>query len=275
VKTISAALLALVAVLCLAFYIASLDMANFGIDWQSIRPASLAIVAGESPYGAWYFNPPWLAAMLIPLALLPFQASAALMFAINISAFMAIFARLRIYPVLALILLLIVFRSAFFGNVEGLVLLGAIMPPWIGLFLVLIKPQVGIGIALYWLWFAWKDKRILRTFGPVIFALSLSFIIYGNWLQSNITAQSWNASIFPYGVPFGLLLLWISCKTRNIGGAIAAGVLFSPYVNMWMSWAFLPIGLAIMIPDIVKAQNGRIINFRRLFAFVIRPRFGG
>jgi hypothetical protein len=57
------------------------------------------------------------------------------------------------------------------GNINAFVMLGFILPPQWGLFLVTLKPQIGGGISIYWLVDAWRKgrfKEVARVFLPVM-----------------------------------------------------------------------------------------------------------
>jgi hypothetical protein len=233
---------------------------NFPIggDWRIIRQAALDIQAGRSPYTGEFYSPPFVAITLLPLAWLPWQAGSLVIFAGNLLAFMLAYQRSGIRPLFTAPLLWLSLNSAIFGNIEGMVALGFTLPPALGLFFALAKPQIGVGMAAFWAAEAWRAggwRGVLRTFAPVTAALILSFSFYGWWPASNPANESWNGSIFPWGVPAGLGLLAYAILKRRPGGAIAAGVLCAPYVNQFMSWAFLWIGLAAILSDRKRELN--------------------
>jgi len=141
--------------------------------------------------------------------------------------------------------------NALNGQVDFLIVLGFLMPPQIGLFFVAIKPQLGIGIALYWLVQAYQQggvRKVLKTFVPVALASLLSMAIYGIWsivprfdvfLGKN---YDWDASIFPFGLPIGLALLINAIQHKDQFKAIIAGPLMAPYLGVY-SWAVPLLGL--------------------------------
>ena len=94
--------------------------------------------------------------------------------------------RLRFKPFAAVIVLLspFVFHNAVDNNIDWLVSLGIVMPPQWGIFLLLGKPQMGIGIVIMWLIHAWrqgKTKEVIKLIGPVGIISLLSFIPFGFW----------------------------------------------------------------------------------------------
>jgi hypothetical protein len=139
-----------------------------GVDWvESFRPATLEFMAGRSPYTVeGFFNPPWMLIPFIPFAILPIKISNLILVDIGLLCFLFIVFRLKIRPLIALLFLLfpttlVVLHTV---NIEWLVILGLVFPPQIGLFFILIKPQVGIAMAIYWL-IVTPNK--LKTFLPV------------------------------------------------------------------------------------------------------------
>ncbi len=186
-----------------------------GVDWQySIRPAVFELLAGRSPYhldlgiqGSWdpyaFFNAPW--------ALLPVAVGRALLAIITILSFAYTAHRLGGKP-LAIGLLLVsppVMHELLVGNIDWLAALGFILPPQIGLFFVSIKPQVGIGVAIFWLVEAWRKggwREVVRVFWPITAALALSMLIFGLWPLrfATQTGVGWNASLWPMSIPVGL-----------------------------------------------------------------------
>jgi hypothetical protein len=156
--------------------------------------------------------------------------------------------RIRLHPVV--LLALVAFSGMIFsstnGNIDGFVALGFILPAPVGLLLVLLKPQIGAGLVLYYAWIYRKDARKLTcTLAPVTIAYMLSFVIYGNWISTGVLLHS-SAQIFPLGVPAGVAFLVLALWRRNPLYTLPVGVLFSPYVNSF-SWSFLWLGLAYII----------------------------
>jgi len=133
-------------------------------------------------------------------------------------------------------------------NVDILVLIGFVLPAPIGLFFVIIKPQMGIALVVFWLVEAWRNggiKEVFKTFSPVTIATLLSFIIFGNWQaerQSDLPGSFWNASLWPWVIPIGLVLVMLSLRHRRKDYAISASPFLSPYLA-YHSWAGVLLGL--------------------------------
>lgn len=214
---------------------------GFAVDWKGwIRPAILTTMSGESPYESYLgILPPWTYVLLSPVALLEPAQGAAVNFVLTYFGYFFMLYRLRLKPVYTALFLLspFVFQNALNGNIDWLAAVGFALPAPVGLFFVLIKPQIGFGIALYWLIGAWRSggvKQVLRTFSPVTSAYLLSFAIYGFWPAQQLThmpQDTYNASIFPLGLPIAAALIWLAVRKKKPTYAMAAGPFMAPYVN--------------------------------------------
>lgn len=134
----------------------------FGVDWKEfIGPDVRLLLSGGNPYLQHYtvmndahgLYPPWAYLLLSPLTLFTPGLGSVFIFSITYMAFALVLWKLRYkWSVILLILLSpFIYQCAWSGNIDWLAALGFIMPAPIGLIFALIKPQVGIGIAIYWL----------------------------------------------------------------------------------------------------------------------------
>lgn len=110
------------------------------------------------------------------------------------------------------------------GNIDALVLLGFVLPP-----------QIGAGVALYWLVESWRQKgfrEVIRVFAPITAAWFVSFLLFGLWplRGEQEVDQWWNASLWPLFIPVGLGLIVAALRRRRIEYAMAASPCLSPYV---------------------------------------------
>lgn len=213
-----------------------------GIDWRdTYRPAAQAVLSGESPYSAVpiFFAAPWSLIPLLPYAFMPEPLGRALLFLVGLGTFSVIAYRLGAKPITLTVFLLSppVIHCLLNSNIEWLALLGVILPPQIGLFFVVIKPQIGIGIAIFWLIQSWRKggwREAIRVFAPVTLALLVSFALYGLWplrfRETLALSQNFNASLWPMSIPVGLTLLVASLRKHNIRMAMASSPCLSPYV---------------------------------------------
>ncbi len=215
---------------------------GFGVDWKGyIRPITLAFIHGESPYAhGMVLHPPWAYLLLAPIALFPETLGATIMFALNYFIYGLILLRMKARP-LSLLLFLslpLVLLNGINGNVDWLCLVGIIFPQPIGLLFLAIKPQIGAGIALFWMVEAWRNggiKKFLFLIAPTTLAYLLSFILYGFWpsvMLTNMVNDSYNASLGPIGVVIGGVMLAQAIHLRKRGLALMSSPFFAPYINI-------------------------------------------
>lgn len=240
-----------------------------GIDWHdTFRPAALEVLAGRSPYrNPGFVYPAWAILPMLPLALLSEQIGRAILFLISAAALIIVAYRMGARP-LALCMFLLsppVLHELLNANIDWLGLIGLVLPPQLGLFFVVIKPQIGSAVALWWLIEAWRDggaKEVIRVFAPVTIALSLTFLLFGFWPLAYLERVDywWNASLWPASIPVGLALIVSAIRHRDIRFAAAASPCLSPYVllHSWTGalvavirnqWEFLAavVGLWILV----------------------------
>lgn len=215
-------------------------MKDWGIDWKvNIRWASVNVITGHTPYtSVIQCLPPWIYLLLSPIAILPEDLGIAVIFVLTYMVVAFVLYRLNgnIWIIIAFLLNSYIWKNARVGNIDFLAMFGFILPPQIGLFFVLIKPQIGAGIAIFWLIEAWrkgKFREIFRIFAPVTIAYLLSFLLYGLWPLKVIgmTHDPYNSSLWPWAIPIGVILLYKSIRERNSLFAIGASPFVAPYVN--------------------------------------------
>jgi hypothetical protein len=213
----------------------------YGIDWhEAFRPASLALLSGVSPYTVdKFYAAPWSLLPLLPLALLPENIGRGVLFSASIFSLVLIARHLKAKPlsVVAFLLSPPVLHGLLNANIDWMAMLGFVLPPQIGLVFVVVKPQVGIGLVIYWLVEAWregKSKRVIQIFWPVVLVTIVSFLLFGFWPLRfhGITDYSgkFNASLWPTSIPIGLTLMATSIRKEEPRYAIASSPCFSPHV---------------------------------------------
>ncbi len=218
------------------------------LDWiENYGPAALAVWHGTSPYTVdHFFAAPWAVIPLIPFAMMPYSIGRWCLFIIGVCTFAYVAYRLGAKPLTLAFFILSypVLSDLANGNIEWLAMLGFVLPPQIGLIFVLIKPQVGIGITIYWLIEAYRQggiQQVIKTFLPLTIVTLLSFASYGFWpmhfldtlaMARNIQANhaiDYNASLWPFGLIIGLALVVISVIKKQKNLSIMAGPFLSPY----------------------------------------------
>jgi hypothetical protein len=228
----------------------------YGIDWSTyFRPAARAMLSGKSPYDVpGFFNPPWALIPLLPLALLPESLGRAALFLISFGSMALIVRRLgatSILAVTAFLCSLPVGHGLFNANIDWLVMLGFIMPPQFGMLFACIKPQVGMAVIFFWIVEALRRggvREALRISMPLILLTLVSLLIYGWWPGKPGSAviqgdTGFNSYTWPLSVPFGLIFLALSMKTRNIRWSMPASPCLAPYAA-FHSWAAALVALA-------------------------------
>lgn len=233
------------------FYI-FLSRCNPGGDWQAVlRPSTLSFLAGNNPYTEHRFlSPPWAFVVLIPPALLDPHEGSALFALIGAAGYLLAFYRLKAKP---LIIFFLIANPAFFAalfnpNFDWAVALGYTLPPPIGLFFVLAKPQISAPLVFFWFVEAWHSggyRKVLWFFSPVVIAYGLSIIFFGPWMLhmgEATNSLSNTANVWPWDLMVGLVLLTLSMRHRKNNLALMAGPFFSPYLAPY-SWLPASLGL--------------------------------
>lgn len=209
-----------------------------GQDWMEFfRPATLAMLHGESPYSIKNFhNAPWTLLPFFPLAVLPHRLGRLGLFLFGFSSFVYIAFKLKAKPPSLLLFLTSfpVVACLYGGGLDWMPMLSFVTPAPVSLLFAAMKPQVGIGIGFFWLIDAWLEggiKRVARDFLPIVILLLLSFAHYGFWIGTSL--GKWdspvNAAFFPYLIPIGLYLLY----TRQKPAAMASCICLSPYYTFF------------------------------------------
>lgn len=243
-----------------------------GVDWKgAFRRAALKMLAGESPYQITsFFNPPWTLFPLLPIALLSPALGSAVMYVLNLFSylFVAIKLKTNFWLIIVFVLLSNMILNSNNGNIEGILAIGFILPPQIGLFFVLAKPQMGIAVAVFWAIESYRTgglEKIIQVFLPVVLAYIISFVIFGVYIKNSVQLADvwWNSSIFPEGVPIGIILLGIAIWKREIKFAIAASPFFATYLTPH-TWAVVWLGLLSLFPQKIQFKREEVVQFNNL-----------
>ncbi len=214
----------------------------------AFRPAALEILHGRSPYNAeGFFNPPWTAILLIPFAVLPENGGRALMVIAAMATYAYVAHKLGANKFTIALLLLSPpsLHGIMNGNIDWLAVLGVVLPPWLGLFFLAIKPQVGMIVVLYLFFAEWRKGgfwQVLKTFAPVGLASVLSIALFGLWFLEipRVNEIVINASLLPLALPMGLAFAVASIRKNDLRYAMIASPMLSPYLllHSWIG-AFL------------------------------------
>lgn len=237
-----------------------------GIDWrETYYPAARAVLEGANPYLAapTFRNLPWTLIPMLPLAIFSERVSGALYFILTLALYAWVAVRLKASR--AALIAFLLSSPVVYGmrmlNVDALALVGFILPPQIGLFFVLIKPQMGIAMIPFWMFETWREggwRALLLAFLPATIAATLSLVIFGTASigRSNDLLQStWNASLWPWAFPIGFALTILSIRNRRKDQAMAASPFLSPYLA-YHSWVSVLAGLMQRDLELILAVIG-------------------
>lgn len=217
-------------------------------DFSIFFDACRAMLSGASPYSVpGFYNPSWALLPFLPLTLLPYALARELYALLTCAGFITALWRFHIKPLYILIISLcsaLLWVNIMQANVDWLVLLGATLPPPIGIWFVMIKPQVGVGVVLFWL--LSRPTRRPIVFVPVALALVLNYAILG--LPSFATGASMD--VFPIGLPVAAWLLIESVRHADINKAAPGGAFAAPYYGI-TSW--------LMIAPLTRSRRALII----------------
>jgi hypothetical protein len=241
---------------------------NIGMDWHFFREAFFELIAFRSPFNVQgYFNPPWVLPILAPLLILPERLGSSIVSALSLIgiAFLCYKQGAKPLVILAILFSPAVILEARCANITWLVALGLLLPPKWGLLIVLIKPQVGVGIAIYWIIEAWRNGRlraVINLIAPTTAAFLISILLFGLWPLNfrNAIATPWNFSHWEIFLPIGLMLLITALRNRKPQLAIVCSPMLSPYISLH-AWLISLIGLSSDILFTLIAVIGLWIIF--------------
>jgi hypothetical protein len=159
-------------------------------------------------------------------------------FAITILALIVRMWRYRARPwrVMLAIISLPTLWLLFLGNVDGLVMVGLLLLPVLGVPLVLIKPQVAS--------FALLSNR--RVFVATLIWVMLSIVLWGPWPLNLLTVGNaqwridWpqDITLYPWGAILAMPLLWLSRGDEDM--LMAAGSLMTPHLFPYHFYILMP-----------------------------------
>jgi hypothetical protein len=221
-------------------------------DWTGVyQPAAINLITGKSPYAIQYYvAPPWVLIPLIPLAILPGQIGRIVIFWLSIAAF-AFLARKNGANLLTVVALLVSYPVVYgliYAQIDWLAMLGILLPPWLGIILLMAKPQIGIGVALFLGYEAWAEggiRKLVSVFLPLVCITIVCYIAFGSDLftKSSLVFTATNTSLWPRSLPIGLVILVAAIRRRKKFFSLTASPFLSPYLSVH-SWASAIVGLS-------------------------------
>ena len=212
-----------------------------GADWyQAYRPAVNTFLRGKNPYGANFYNPPWALLFIAPITILTPPWDFGLLLFVHFVVFGIIGIKFGLSPFSFVLALLSypVLAGMFAGQIEWLPLLGLIMPPWLGVLFLMIKPQVGIGVLVYWAIVRFHNDGIIgvcKLFALGAVCLTISLLLYGFWPGNMVgLVEREGTGLWPYIAVLGVYLLYRAVARSSQNSALLAGPCLSPHV-----WGYL------------------------------------
>ena len=228
----------------LAFIVAvagfSLVPLHGGDDWEVFRQAALRLfnaqpLCGEPVFQGFYFyNAPWLAVLLSPLALLPSKLGWAFLSVASLVLTLLVVRRWQaglIKPVLAILsppMLYILLH----GQVDALVLGGILLPTSVWGLVAFAKPQVAFGLAFGGLI---HRRQLIQLMLVAVSGLTLSLLLFGLWPLAILNQPGpvgdhniWGG-LWPFQVPVGLAILLFGIDRQDERFLVAASPFFLPY----------------------------------------------
>ncbi|MBP7686318.1 MAG: hypothetical protein KA765_00315, partial [Thermoflexales bacterium] len=182
-------------------------------DFQVFYNAAVAWLSGASPYSVYgFWNPVWGVLPFLPLTLLPITVAQWVWVVATLLGAMLALARFKVPPVrVAAFVLLSPFclLNFHFANVDWLVLLGATLPPQVGIWLVALKPQTGFVVIMGWTLRTWRKdgwRGVAKLLLPISIVVVIQLVTIGFGVP-DAKATASNFSLLPWGIPFGVLML--------------------------------------------------------------------
>lgn len=177
---------------------------------------------------------PWAMLVLMPLRLFSARLATAI---INTLSVLLLALVVKRYEGDILVVLPILFSPIGYvllsnGQTDVLVLSSVLLPAGWDL-LLFWKPQVHLHA--YWVRFLENPKTYIWV-GIVL--IGISFIVWGFWPaaiflfgRDQLLSGWWNRSFWPYGIPLGLLFVYLSITKKDEGYGVMASPLLFPYVG--------------------------------------------
>jgi hypothetical protein len=271
----------LLIILILVGVLIALAVFPYAGEFHDFYSAGQNVLAGQNPYtDPRYYSPIWVAIAFAPLALLPEELAWRLYAGVSFVLYAVILFRLLPNRRLAWLALLspFLFAHLWNGNIEWAVLWGIVLPPPLGMWLLLAKPQMALGVVLLIVWqLRPKPRALLITFVPVGLVLLVSVVLGMGRLADFTQLGLWNTSLFPFSVLIGLPLLIYALRKNQTAPALVAGPLCSPYVLSTTWVAVLPLAAQhwlVLIPVIIVCWAWELNHVFGILDLVARMRAG-
>lgn len=203
-----------------------------GYDWEhSFQPAARHALAPYN-YAEWlYHNPPWGVLLWWPWAWLPLAWGELVN---NLAGVVLVVVLVRRWgghwaAVFAVLLSPPMYHLLYNSNIDWAVLPGLILGGGWSVPLLAIKPQVAaLAAVVFWQRARWRWQFWIPT--AVVGVGSL--LVWGLWplaIETDPAIGVVNESIFPWGVPIGLLAVVLMLRYKSVRWAVTATIMLMPY----------------------------------------------
>lgn len=200
-------------------------------DWRTYRNVALGVWPMYQHSG--YYNPPYVAWLLLPIALLPETIGFGVLAAASVTTlfYLCVKQGLSVYRCALLLLSPPMLYTLLHGQIDVLILAAAVFaPPVLRPFVALAKPQCAVGLLLPTPRSVWGLAAVLWL---VVYVVA-SMLVGWAWplelllAMRGASAVGWNVSR-PFMLPLGLWLLAESYRRNVDDYALAASPLLLPY----------------------------------------------
>lgn len=210
--------------------------------------AARAVRLNLSPYdvGIYFYSPLWLAWSLLPVSFLPdliYVRLLAFLMALCGGLVVLRLSRDR-FVILVALLCPYLWLSAIFGNIENAVLLATVLPFPIGIWILVLKPQMSIGLIAHRSWQALRYRRLIHLASIMLCAVLLAVSIAAGMLRHSPMDQQWYSVFWPYGIPIGIVMLLIGLRRDDWRWSFAASMFFAPYIEALSYLCLLPLAMS-------------------------------
>jgi hypothetical protein len=178
---------------------------------------------------------PWATLVLMPLRLFNARGATAIINGVSILLLALVIKRFKGNVLFTIPIVISPFGAALLenGQTDALILASLLLPAGLDL-LLFWKPQVCAHA--FWVRFRVHPKTYIVS---AVLLVLVSFFIWGFWprevfqfAQENLIKGWWNRALWPYAIPFGLGLVYLSIRNNDEGYGVMASPLLFPYVNI-------------------------------------------
>ncbi|MBN2469985.1 MAG: hypothetical protein JXN59_04600 [Anaerolineae bacterium] len=219
-----------------------------------------------------YVNVPWAAAIITPVALLPFEWSVLAQMVLYFVLLTLLIYRFggKWWTVLLVLTSALAYDTALEINLDWIVVIGLLLPPVASGPFLIVKPQVALGA-----WFGFRWREMLWGGVIVLVVIGLALVLWPLWPERMLesiristlgeTGGRVNIApsrLLPWPVTWGigLALAWLAFRRRDIVLGVLAWQFFVPYTTFYgimpafallavrWPWAALAVSLAAWVP---------------------------